>query len=543
MLLAFVTLTPFVAACRKKPEPAAVVRPSPPPRPREVVAELTVPDPHALWPRLRSLAGPFAEVLPQAPELAVAAIAGVPALSAGSFELHSPLVLATVSGDAAGVVVGVHLQNGPELLANVTTGARPSHRAERKGALAQVFNAGAQGSFAFGLVDDTLLLGPEPAVQRVGEYVARALRPQASTRGPITLITSGESLKAWVTPTLRRAWLERRAELGAALDRERATHARPADFGEPEVLLAWLDEFVQAGVALLESVREMRGVLDVDAQRLDLELRLMPEPNGAAQAFVSNMALGNGEAIKSLPANSAFALLLRRRLEPQPKPGLERLRALFAGRLASAESAQLEQGLTNLALGRGEVDAFALLPDLGVVWRGPVNDANQLHDGVSTLLSLLTHKPFSELLAASAGRPQLLRKPSQRRAEARIDRAELVLRPAAPSAKAKRLELASSISEGEFVITAAPSGAGTLDRALAGAEANLGADPALAPFIAAASDVSWLALCDLARLGMALPESRAPLSLAARSREGGLSLSLRVSDAALRALVARGLGR
>jgi len=530
-----------LAGCRRKtsaPLPAAVS--SAPTRPREVLAELVLAEPRALWPRLTEVLGPVGRGLPQAPELALAAFLGVPALSANSFDFRSPLVMSWVAADAPGLVIGVHLESGPELVAKLTTGVAPTHRVERRGPLSLVFSLADAGRFAFAICGDSVLVGPRTTVERVGEYVARGLAPKAQARAPISLYAPGEALRAFGGPALRAAWTARRAELLAALTREQVQRGRPADFAEPQALLAWLDEWMQMLIAVVESARELRGDLSVAGESVALELELEPEPAGAGQAFAQSLQGGDAAALGALPAETAVGVLLRRGAsEPPNRTTLAR--ALFGSRPSERDQLSLERAFSDIDAGRGDVQAFALLADLSVVWRGGVNDATRLRAGIAALLPLLTRKPWSEALTAAFGRPTLVQQPVENMDDATLQRTRLSLAKAGVAAP-KTYELASLVSARRFVMTFSSAGTSLLDRALAAevGGAGLAGQPSLAPLIADRHDVSYAAVADFSRLGLAAPGSPAALGADFGARDGALCLSLRADAAALRALLSRG---
>jgi hypothetical protein len=522
----------LLGGCRKSAPPAPQTQAAATPaRPEEVVAELLLPKPQELWPRLRALAGPLGAAMPSAPELAVAAVVGVPALAAGSFDLRSPVVGAWVLGDAAGMVVGVHVESGPELIAKVASGSNPTHRVERRGAISYLSRASG-GGFAFAVCSDTVLIGPERAVERVGEYLARAAFPKARSEGPLVIDSSG-SMKAWLVPALRNAWSARRAELGAALGRERALHGRPADFADPEAVLTALDALVQGGVAFVESTRDAHAELELPDGQMMFSLRVTPEANGAAARIVASMRPGSTALMRELPRQTAVALLHRRPADSTPAGPFAR--ALFGARLSDADAAALSGSLEDLAAGRGNVEAVALTSDLGLVWQGDVHDANRLRAGMKSLLPLLTRPPFAAALGASVGRPSIERRASRSAGGRSEERSVIRLSTPGP-AKAKTFDLMTQIDERRFTVSLSRAGSEP-------ERAATGLDPAPAALLDAVGDVAWFALADLGKLGLAEPGAAALVSADVSARDGALVVSLRATDAGLRALAARGLGR
>ncbi|MGC4092172.1 MAG: hypothetical protein QM756_30675 [Polyangiaceae bacterium] len=523
------SLLALLNACRKQPAPEPAP-PPPPARPREVMLEAWLPEPQALWPRLRALSGSLESVLPRAPELAVAGFLGVSALNANSFDLGSPVVLSWLAGDAPGLVLGVHLQSGAELVAKLTTGSTPTHRAERRGPLQLLFSNPSPSQFAFAVEGDTLLVGPQPAVERVGDYVARGLARSAPTQGPIGAFVPGDSLKRLLVPALFAALQVGRAELGAALEREQATRGRPADLAEPAVLLDWFDAGLRYGLSLLSSAREARAELNLAEPLNELSLRLLPESQGAAQELAASSAAADAAPLESLPAASALAVLVRR---TSGSAAGDLLQPLLAPRMSASDAKGLERGLADLDAGRGGWLSVALQPDLGVVFRGQVNDAARLRSALPELLPLLTRKPLSELFRGAL--PTLTRRPSEKLPDATLERATLTL------SRTSRFELGALIGSERFVAGFAKADAASPLTATLAAEAGagLGSDPKFGPLLGQIRDAAFVAVADLTRLGLSRGEPSAALELDCGPRQAALGCSLRASDAALRALVLR----
>lgn len=533
-----------LGACRKSAPPTPVVKLTPvPARPSEVIAELTLPAPLQLWPRLRALAGPLGDIMPSGPELALAGVASVPPLAAGAFDLHSPIALVWLGGDAPGFVLGAHLESGPELIAQVASGTHPTHRVERRGEIAYLSHVSGAG-FAFAVVSDTLLLGPERAVERAGEYVARALRPRAPHEGPIVVDFVGPALKSSLVPALSAAWAKRRAALVEALGREQSRQGRPADLADPAALLSALDGFAQEVLAVVGSVKTAHGEVATAGEGVALSLRIEAEPEGAARSRLESLRPGRADRFWELPSGAALAVFHRR--EHSATAG-DLVRALFASRLAPSEAKSLDRALEQLRAGRGDAEAFALTPDFGLVWRGDVTDPTELRGALTALLPLLARPPFADALGATIGRPSLTHRPVERRGDDTLDRSLIRLSPkTGGAAPVKSFELSSLIGPRRFLFTLEKAGSTAFEAALAAEssrEGALAAAPAFAPLLSATGDVAWLAAADLSKLGLAAADARATVSASESVDAGALTMTVRASDGALRALTAREFGR
>jgi hypothetical protein len=415
---------------------------------------------------------------------------------------------------------------------------------ERRGGVAYLSHVSGAG-FSFAVVSDTVLLGPERAVERAGEYVARALRPRAPTQGPIVVDFVGEGLRAWLVPALRAAWSKRREALVEALGREQSRQGRPADLADPAALLGALDGLVQETLAVVGSVKAAHGEISSAGDGMTCSLRVEPEPEGAARSLLASLRPGRADRLWELPSGSALAFFRRR--ANSAASAADFVHALFGPRLAPSEATALDRSLDRLRKGRGDAEAFALTPDLGLVWRGDVTDPTELRGALAGLLPLLSRPPFAEALAASVGRPSLTSRPAERRGDDTLERTLVRLTPkASGAAPSKPFQLTSLIGSHRFLITLERAGTTAFDAAVAAEtsrEATLAAAPGFAPLVSAMGDVAWAMTAELSKLGLAPSDTSATMSAAGGVDRGALSLTLRASDGAVRALTAREFGR
>lgn len=529
-----------LSACRKSAPPAPSEKVAPAPaRPAEVVFEASLPAPREFWPRLRELAGPIGEVMPRGPELFVCGVASIPPLSAGLLDLSSPLVAVWVAGEAPGFVLGVHLASGAELIAQVSTGAHPTHRVERRAGVAYLSPASG-GDFSFAVASDTLLLGPRRAVERAGDYVARTLRPRAATEGPIRFDVVGQGLRSRLVPALEAAWAAKRGALLDALGREQHLHGRPADYADPAALLGALDGFVHSALAVAGSTRSLHGEVTTAGEGVALFLEVVPDADGAARAVFSSLRSGPTDHLRRLPPSAALAVF-HRRGDPDAS-GADFLSALFGSRLSVAENAALRRSLEQLQSGRGAAEAFALTPELGVVWRGDVTDPAAFKASLQGLLPLVTRPPIADALSGLIGRPALVRKTAEERANERMERA--LFRVTGKPGRApvvKEFEVASLVGARRFIVALGKEATASVDSALSteGAATGFGASPPWAALLSEFGELAAFVAVDLSRLGLAPADAGATLAAGARVDDGALSLRLRASDSAVRALGAK----
>ena len=162
-------------------------------------------------------------------------------------------------------------------------------------------------------------------------------------------------------------------------------------------------------------------------------------------------------------------------------------------------------------------------------------------------MPLLSRPPFADALASSVGRPSLTSRPAERRGDDTLERTVVRLTPkASGTVPSKPFQLSSLIGSHRFVIALERAGTTAFDAAVAAEtsrEATLAAAPGFAPLVSATGDVAWALTADLSKLGLAPGDASATVSAAGGADRGALTLTLRASDGAVRALTAREFGR
>lgn len=547
-LVALVTLL-VTSACRKKAAPAPPLPLPVPARPAEVLAELQVPRPSESWPGLQALLGSPVTFLPKAPELALGGWLALSPLVSSSLDLRAPLVAAALGGSEPALVVGVHLESGPEFIAQLTTGNTPTHRVQRESGLSLLTSLKSPEASPLAVQGDVLLIGPRTGLLRAGGYVARGLLPKASPDGPITATLSGESLRSVAVPALRALWEQRRGTLLEAQRRAEQEHGRPADFADPNVLLSGVEQWLESGFAVLSSSEKVSAELSLDAQSLEFVARLWPSPAGAAEQWAQSLPLGATDALGALPARTVLGVLLRRAPEPASRDLGARVAALLGPRLADGDGGKLKEALSAFDSGRGNAQALGVLDDLNLVWRGEVADAALMRRGLSATLASFARKPLVEPVSGLLGRPTLTQSSTRvPNVAAPVERALLRLTPAgsAKPAGARQIELTSLVEPGRFLVVATTGAPSPLAEALAAerGSGSLGSNEPSAGLLKRSPRAALLIFADLGRLlpgaqrGPAVP---APLTFELGQSGANPELALRASAGALRALLSRGL--
>lgn len=543
-------LATAIGACKKKEVPSAPALPPAPARPAEVLLELQVPRPSESWSALQALLGSPVTFLPKAPELALGGWLALAPLVSSSLDLRAPLVAVALAGAEPALLIGVHLQSGPEFIAQLTTGNAPTHRLQREGGLAILTALKSPEAWPLAVQGDALLIGPRTGLLRAGSYVARGLLRKASADGPITALLPGESLRNLAVPALRALWQQRQGALEEAKRRAEREHGRPADFADPSALLSGLGQGVEAAFSVLASAEKATVQLTLDPDGLELLARLWPLPGGgAAEQWAQSLPIGPTTTLGALPARTIFGVLLRRSPDPATHDLAGRVTGLIGVHTAAADDRGLADALGALDSGRGNVQAFGVLDDLSLVWRGEVADPVLMRRGLKNTLAAFTKKPLVEPLSAFLGRPALTQTTSRvENLEVSADRALFRLTATAPgkAPSTRQLELLSLVESSRFLLVATSGTPPALAEALSaerGAGSLAESEPA-ARLLARSSQAACLVFADLARFAGAAendPVVKAPLTFTLGQRDHGPEVVLRVSQAALRVLLSRGL--
>lgn len=358
--------------------------------PPSMVAELTVPDPRRLWASLRKLGGPRAESLTSNFELAFFFAFGIPPRVAGYVRPDTPVVgvvLAPPGGEPA-LVLGVRTVRGAELVQELTREGS-GIRAERDGSPVTLL-VGSQAEPPLGVVDDWLVTSRDPtSVRAAAPYLARTLGARRPSEAPLTLAVSRGALEGPLTQAINERWAKARTALAAKASETRKEHGRPADFADPEAVLALGDGAVRTLLGLFASSERLTLVLRPEADRLELVVTLGPREGGELARAVAALEVGSLEPLLALP-QIAFAVLSRssdaERTASAENPA-DALRTLLGPRLSEKDAAPLADALRSFHRGRGSVTLFGLLAGGEPFVKQDARDPKELERGIRGLLA------------------------------------------------------------------------------------------------------------------------------------------------------------
>ncbi len=389
---AAVSLALALLGCKARPAPVSL-RPEPPlpVAPAGLAVTLSVPNLTALYAGVRALGGARASALPQSPELALAAVFGLPVQAASALLLEQPAAGAFVLGaeGAPSFVLACRVRSGSELVVALGKGGAPAWRATSDAASGLTTLTAKDGS-AFGVVGDRLVFASAPAaLDGAGAYVARVLaaRPPAESALRLDVVAAAFPRLASL---LGARWQAARASLASLAASARAEAGRPADFADPQTLLAFGDEAVRGLASRVGSSRAATLTLMLPPARAELAFELEPVPGSVADAELQKSATGSLEPLLALPGESVLGVLSR-----ASSP---------TGTARAPDDHSFEAALALAGRGLGETTVIGLLPDESAVMESDLGDAGALEQSEKGLVAGVNTPELRAVLAPFLGK-------------------------------------------------------------------------------------------------------------------------------------------
>ena len=533
------------------------------PEPTGVLGELSLAHPDATYRALRELGRPLSSLLPAGFPMFAATLAGLPPLSADSFDADLPAVGLLVQGanGEPGWVLAAHVLSGPELVAKLTTGDHAPFRALTSGApgLKALEPSAASGTtpppaaFSLAVFDNYLLVGSSAELLvAAGPYTARMLPRHPPAQSPIALRFTERALSSNVVPALRALWAGYRTRLAHLDQSDRSAHGgRAPDFADPAQVILGADAVVESLFALLEGASALELDLAPFANRLDLTLVLEPEANSEVQQKLATLAPGNARGLLAMPVETELALGLARSADDREAAGKaagEDWVRLLGARLSEHDASQLRAVLSDWELGRGNETRYGFLggSEPGAFMVAQVADAARLKRAGGGLFGLLTLPGLRAPLVEFVGQPRVSEVAASADALPNVTRKKLVFAPSGPSKPAVPPLSFAWLVDDQNGFAAASKNADAVLKAVVlsahGEHPTLVAQPGLSDAVARVGDQAALFAYLDARLafgavGSSSPEP-APLLLSIAKRGTSASLRLEISkpvvDLALR---------
>ncbi|MEB2311486.1 MAG: hypothetical protein OZ928_06525 [Polyangiaceae bacterium] len=421
---------------------------TPVPAPANLLADLYVPTPPSTWGALRALVGGPVMLMPAGIPLLSTTLLGLPAATAGLLDESTPVLGAIVEQDGEPrIVLGLHVRNGREVIAALASGSDAKYRAKRDDAsgltVLEPVPGKAPAEIRLGVAGSYLVASKDAAaLVAAGPYVARTLsgRPMPAGGG-IVVVADHRALAGPIATQVKTAWKLYREHLAKSAEDERASHGgRAPDFGDPAAALLGAGAVVDDVVAVLESSDELRLVIEPVSGRLDARLELRPGKSGAAADFLAGMVRGPMAQLGQLP--SAAALSIETRTTPASRADSAKatgaaLTRFFGERLVETDRQKLDAALGDVAHGRGDDSALALMTSpsgVGVVLRTSTADDAVFVRGLKSALGLLSVPAFAAPVERFAGKVTVKHSTTKvKGVDGAVQRAQLTLKPRAPA--------------------------------------------------------------------------------------------------------------
>jgi hypothetical protein len=502
---------------------------APVPEPAGLAADVLVPAPGATWTKLRALGGAGVALLPSTFPMLAATFLGLPPDSADVIDGETPLtgVLgASVKKDLA-VVLAVHLTSGRELTARLTTGAKAAYvekKDDKSGVTVLEAKPGkASTELVLGIVGNYLVASREQEdLLAYGPYAARTLPTRPMPKEAIVATAGKKALAGPIANELRARWKKVSAGLSQADQQNRQKHGgRAPDFGDPAVALAGMGGAVESFLAVLDSTKQARLVVQPGEDALNVQLVAEPDATGAARDLARSLTVGKLDPLLALPASVAVAALTRSSAKSRTDSAsstADGLVELFGDRLKKPDTEKVKKALGELAEGRGDWTAYGLALTPGaLVLQSAVTDQKKLDAGAKSALRLLELPAFREPLSRFVGEYSMkVEKAKVAGLDAPAQRALITIKASTmrtandPAGKVdtapKPVELLWYFpSEDKLVAALAPDAVPVLVGQVGSkTEATLAASPALKKAVArAGADVSFAVLVQPLKLGAA----------------------------------------
>lgn len=528
-------------SCRdRKAEHHGLPRPveSPAP-PRQLVATLRVDRPGELWERVRPYLTRVSVPTPRSLELSVGAALGLPPLVATQIEINAPWVGAlAVDAAGPGIVIGVRVRSGAELVASLTTGARPSYRVEVQRDVAVLSRVDQRGSEPpLAVIEDALLFGQKDKLAKLGPFLVATHHSTAEPSQALRLSIPGSKLAETVVPMLRRSWSQRRAELEGSRRAAEQSRGRAADFADPGFVLGAIDAAVESGLGVLSRAQQARLEVRVEQARVLFDLILVPDP-ARGRPLIEPLGQVSLAALQRLPEDAIFGLLLGRNASgvSSTSSWLDGLKRLFGSRISEDDLCLAGEVLSLLDAGRGREQLFGVRADGALIWTGAVENRERLEAGMRKILDLLGREALIAPLAARLGTPRW-------RFEQRVCASDCPPARAArvrfsPNAAGRVLgrvprdiEFLYSVGDERFNWVVAPDADHLFDSLTRGSSPRSDLEPI--ELLAETRSAALAGALDLGVLGGLPRPGRAPAAFAVSEREGALGIRLVLSDRAM----------
>lgn len=249
-----------------------------------------------------------------------------------------------------------------------------------------LFGAPRTGDLAVALIDDVVVAA------RDREVLARTIRYLAFTRMPAEVepglsvrVVDGVVASA-VRPMLDRALREQLSTWRRAAAAERARHDTPPELGDPEAVIALVEQSASPKIALLPDVGEVRLRLQPVRGTIVLTVDAAVRPDSPLARELEGASTGAPLDLGALPVEVALGLSLPR--SDDPVDPVAALAEVGGARLDARAARSVAAGWAALTRARGDRTLWALGAAADDSWAlvgsaGQAPDAEALRAGVA----------------------------------------------------------------------------------------------------------------------------------------------------------------
>ncbi len=408
------------ARCDATPAPAEsqtkATVPERVPAPAALVFDVLLPRPAETWHRVRDLAGDRAGLLPLNVGLLVARTLGLPPVVATRFDAETPWVGAILRSKEGQPkwAFAARVQSGAELVAELTLGTQPSHRAVERSGLV-LLERSEPGSFeSLAVAGDYLLFASDTGgLETAGPYLARTLSRATMPKGSLVMVARREQLRGAAVEWLKAAWARQREQLHAQrANAQRAHGGRAPDFAEPSAVMDALGSWVDELASYARSGERLELTFEPTKNAASLSVELVPTKNGSAASWVERLAVGDARRVLSLPSGALVALWAKSSSTERVQGASAvhgGLKELLGTRLSERDGELVSAVFEGLAEGRGDElkAAFVLQPSPGLIVEGTVRDQALVSRALGKLPELFGVSAVADPLAFFVGRPSV----------------------------------------------------------------------------------------------------------------------------------------
>lgn len=491
-VVAFVAISFSLYGCSKKKAEPSEAKPAAPvaiPAPKGLVAEIVLANPGETWAKVRATMGGPLAMLPAQGGIFAATVFDLPPTAAEQFDMNIPAFGAVIDDDGRfAAVLAFHVKDGPKLAEIATTGeyARYVKKPDAPSGVVLLEAKEENPGPALGISGNYLTVASRSTdLTRFAPFVTQTLSSRKASKEDVVLLAPREGI-AHLASRLRANWEQTKAELDGIDAMVKAKLGPDASSASRTRML--VENFDRA-ISIAADFDEARLSLALEGDFFRVRFGAKPkEGEGAASQYLAEMGRGDAKPLLDLPAETAFAMLVRANRDVREKAITDGLAALDP--IEPAHKEKIEATLRAFAEARGDAMTIGALWEKGglaLVAKANVHDEKLLGKTIPDLLKLSEIPAFAEPIETVIG-PFKLGAPS---AQAGIQTARMTRKPGStaqaallsPDAVPPQLDIAWAIEGSSLFATIAHKDAKKTLASLKGESGKLGENADIAKLV------------------------------------------------------------